>query len=414
MKKSDNKDVGQKKILFWIFIILSIVPLFWPLVVTEPNSNAIAFYGLFTLLMLFPYYILLWSTYGIILLYKKLFSIYKKNYKLGIIMIIVLTVVILGAIMSYFNVKNSIADITRDYNEFIVSDGKVYYISNKYTILTRNEKKYLNVVNLDGSKNKNICQNNNLNKFSPKFINDDYIYYYDSLNQSFNKINISNCEKNNIIKECLFIYYDKDNKYVHCSSNGTYKKYDIINNKVLKKIETGYNRLFINYENFDIYYLKLINNKKSIYKNDKLIYSFEKDDIHILGMTNKSLLLYNNDQFYKFDLEKNDIVDKVKYNRDIYIEFGTISENYFRINDDIYIYDDNIRNLEMVLEDAPYEIQHVENFDNKLVLEDFNDNLIIYNKDKKNSNIYENSKYSYDYKNSKLYVTSDEKIIEVK
>lgn len=422
--KNKNKKIG---ILLCIFIILTVVPLLWSLIkaILSLGETGLGKLGVLTPFLLIPYLILLWSIYGIIKLYQYFIKTYKKNQKLGVISLIILTVFIVGIIISYFDVRTRISSVVDGNQDFLVNDGNVYYISDRYVSFTYDKNEYLNVVNLDGSKNKNLCRNVNIYRFSPKFIKNDDIYYYDSIKESFNKINILSCEKSEVMQEYEFIRTDKDNKYAYFVSKdivedgkeafNIYVKYDIEANKVVKEINSSSNDFFIDYDNFDIYYVKFMNDKKHIYKNDKLIYSFENENVRLLAMSDKSLLLYDNNNLYKFDISKNNVVDKVKYKVEGHRILSDMSGKYFHVNDKIYMYNDNVRDLEVIIDEDTEGLYRVEDFGDIVIFKNYNNsNLIIYNKDNKTSETYKRAKYSYDYKNSKLYVTSDKKIIEVK
>ena len=81
-KKKRNVKKNKKKIglLLWIFIILTVVPLLWALgvAVTSWNAPGLESLGILTPFLLIPYLLILWSIYGIIMLFKFLLKFIRK------------------------------------------------------------------------------------------------------------------------------------------------------------------------------------------------------------------------------------------------------------------------------------------------------------------------------------------------
>ena len=398
--KSSNKKRNVKKnkkkigLLLWIFIILTVVPLLWALGVAVTNWNApgLESLGILTPFLLIPYLLILWSIYGIIMLFKLFVKIYKKNRKLGLSLMAILSGVIVGIIISYFDVRTGFLSISANADDILIDDGKVYYISDKYVTLTLDKNNYLNVVNVDSSKNKTLCRNIDVYDFDPKFIKNDEIYYYDIIRESFNKINISSCENKEIMEEYEYIYSDKNFIYFVSKdmvedgkeAYNTYVKYDVVSNKIVEKINISSSELLIDFDSFDIYSIDYENDNIYIFKNDKLIYSWNKENISLLGMSDNSLLLCDDSNLYKFDLNKNKIVDKVKFNLSNILGLSDMSGKYFHANDKIYMYTGDIRNLEIIIDKDTEELYDVEDFGNNVVFQNYNNHdITIYNKNNK-------------------------------
>lgn len=426
-KKKRNVKKNKKKIglLLWIFIILTVVPLLWALgvAVTSWNAPGLEALGILTPFLLIPYLLILWSIYGIIMLFKFFVKIYKKNRKLGLSLMAILSGVIIGIIISYFDVRTGFLSISANADDILIDDGKVYYISDKYVTLTLDKNDYLNVVNVDGSKNKTLCRNIDVYDFDPKFIKNDEIYYYDIIRDSFNKINISSCENKEIMEEYEYIYSDKNYGYFVSKdmvedgkeAYNIYVKYDFLKNEAVEKIEVSSSNVIIDFNNFDIYYMVYNDDQNYIYKNGELIYSWKKENVYLLGRFDNSLLLSDNNTLYKFDLSKNKVVDKVKFKMESHRGLSDMSGKYFHTNDKIYMYTGDIRNLEVILDGDTDGLYEVDDFGDYVVFRNYNNSdLTVYNKINKEYKIYVDGKYSYDYKNAKLYVLSEGKIIEVK
>ena len=426
-KKKRNVKKNKKKIglLLWIFIILTVIPLVWALgvAVTSWNAPGLESLGILTPFLLIPYLLILWSIYGIIMLFKFFVKIYKKNRKLGLSLMAILSGVIIGIIISYFDVRTGFLSISATADDILIDDGKVYYISDKYVTLTLDKNNYLNVVNVDGSKNKTLCRNIDVYDFDPKFIKNDEVYYYDIIRDSFNKINISSCENKEIMEEYEYIYSDKNYGYFVSKdmvedgkeAYNIYLKYDFLKNEAVEKIEASSSNGIIDFNNFDIYYMVYNDDQNYIYKNGELIYSWKKENVYLLGRFDNSLLLSDDNTLYKFDLSKNKVVDKVKFKMEGHLGLSDMSGKYFHTNDKIYMYTGDIRNLEIIIDKDTDGLYEVDDFGDYVVFRNYNNSdLTVYNKINKEYKIYVDGKYSYDYKNAKLYVLSEGKIIEVK
>ena len=222
-----------------------------------------------------------------------------------------------------------------------------------------------------------------------------------------------------------YVYTNENNKYAYFISKDIVEdgkeaynvlvKYDLDSSEIVAKRDIVSSDYAIDYDNFDIYYINYKNDKAYIYKNDQKLYSFDKERVRLLARTNKTLLLYDDSNLYKFDLSKKKIVETVKSKLEGFYGLSDLSGKYFHVIGNIYMYNDNIKNLNVIIDENTGGIYNVDDFGNNVVFYNHDtSDITVYNKVNKKYEIYENAKYSYDYKNSKLYVTVDNKIIEVK
>jgi len=257
------------------------------------------------------------------------------------------------------NIKDIINDSLVD--DYVIFNNKLYY----YKISGHlNDVNQLNSVDLSGRNNKNICNNVHLYNFGDgmnfgnlDFVKDNYLYFtsFKGTSSEFaskgyfihKKINLKTCEiselnndlknyeyLNNSISSRYAYMYDENERYT------VFVKYDYSKDRIVNKIKVDMcfnpNKLIIDYDNFNVFY---VNQNKYVYVNDKKIYS-SKNNLHLLTYTNNLLLFYDKDNIYKLDIKNNILVDTIKNPyKNIFRFFSDNNDNYFFADNYIYRYD---------------------------------------------------------------------------
>ena len=326
--------------------------------------------------------------------------------------------------------KSEIFSGYQEINEFLISDNKIYYsiysssmYNSKYSVANQNS---LNYMNFDDDDPKIVCdylKYRDVNKYF-YFINNNELFYANRKNShdvENRKINLNDCSVTNLIKDYTFIKNTNTSEYVYMYNYDidtdylSIIKYDYNNDKVLDKMKvptssiTGDN-LVIDYDNFTFYYIEEKYKKENsdyylhvINKDNikgKKLYEIKEKEMKMLLLTEDYLFFYTKDKIYQLDKNNNEIVNEMenKFSK-INKMFSDNNDNYFIANKKIYTY----KNNEFIsLFDIKKDYDILYHYGNKLIFDDSNSSIAVYNLDTKNYNFY-NDIY-YDFNDGNIYI----------
>ena len=353
--------------------------------------------------------------------------LYKKNKILSILFILLILVLVVLFIRNNtdYNKTYNLSNIYDNRNNIIIDNNKLYYnVKESYEYTSFLGKLYMpkiiaqdtiNYMDLDGKNNKILCKNPNKNLSMEErdflFVKNNELYYSSSEKEKsyIKKINLSNCKETEIKKDYNFIKKIDNDKMLFMyrikDSNTSIIKYDIDNNKKIKENnvseEFDYTNFIIDYNNLNLYYK---DNNGYIYKNNKIILKVDDSELRPLLLTSNYLFVYDYDYIYQIELNTNKVINKIdnKY-KEISNIFSDTNDNYFFADDKIYYFNEENNSFDSIIKDE-IDYEMVYHYGDKMVFDDNNNNIIVYDNNTNEIKKYKNVLYSYD--NNSLYIIS--------
>lgn len=332
----------------------------------------------------------------------------KKSKNLIIISIIIASILlVLGA--SHFKYRNikietiqenknikEILDNVPNYNYYDTSNYYFIYNDKIYYYTSENSIDKFNYMDLDGSNNKTITQNNELRYAQFYFVYDNEAYYYTMYDAENKKINLTTGKISSLNNDDIYISKSLKNGIVNSFSDHAiagnaysfFKQFDLKKNKVIYEIKTNHSmagkEYFLDYNRGYIYYLENYYSKRpTIYQNNEILYEFSEEakynfaDIKFMACNEKYLYFKNNNYLYKLNINTKEIEKEINYNLgDIHrISSGNNNDNYFYISNKIYTFDFDSDTFNLLLKNIENEPQELYNINNKLIFTENTNNL---------------------------------------
>ncbi len=376
------------------------------------EKNLTVVLGLWFLLGTTIIIISIWFIYRIITFiskfYNKLNPKKKKNFKISLIIIMVVLLISAFSLAWYKYENKNLAEVLNqspsdhlytDTNYYFIYKDKIYYYKLDINNIFNKMHDKLFVMNLDGTHNKKLVESDELRYAYFYFVYNDEAYFYSVYYNENKKVNLNTGEISSLGTDDTYIAKTLNNgivySFIDYRDYSKFRKIDLDNNKIISEIKTNYSmydkKFYFDYGGFNIYYLE--NNYSqfpSIYKNNQLIYEFtgyDKSDfpeIEFIAANNDYIYFEQKSILYKLNINDKIIEKEININLNVErINSGNNTDNYFYYNNKIYSFNTQKENFELIISDVEKQPEYVYNINNKLIFTK-NTNNIKYNIDKDN------------------------------